>query len=140
VILGTVAVENPDLVREAARAFPGQVAVGIDAKGRPRRHPRLGRGDRCGATDLARRSRMRAWRRSSTPTSRAMARWGPNVAATEALARAVSIPVIASGGCVVAGRPDRLREATGVIAGAISGRALYDGAIDLAAAIALLKG
>ena len=63
---------------------------------------------------------------------------GPNIAATEALARAVSIPVIASGG--VSSLADLLAlQATGVIAGAISGRALYDGAIDLAAALQMLR-
>ena len=63
---------------------------------------------------------------------------GPNVAATEALARAVSIPVIASGG--VSSLDDlRALKATGVIAGAISGRALYDGAINLAEALTLLN-
>jgi phosphoribosylformimino-5-aminoimidazole carboxamide ribotide isomerase len=62
---------------------------------------------------------------------------GPNIDATEALARAVSIPVIASGG--VSSMQDLLAlRDTGVIAGAISGRALYDGAIDLGAAIAAL--
>jgi phosphoribosylformimino-5-aminoimidazole carboxamide ribotide isomerase len=63
---------------------------------------------------------------------------GPNVAATEALARAVSIPVIASGGVASLADLIALRD-TGVIAGAISGRALYDGALDLAAAIAALR-
>ena len=63
---------------------------------------------------------------------------GPNIEATEALARAVTIPVIASGG--VSSLPDliALRD-TGVIAGAISGRAIYDGALDLQAALAALK-
>ena len=64
---------------------------------------------------------------------------GPNVTATEDLARAVSIPVIASGG--VSSLDDlKALKSTGVIAGAISGRALYDGAIDLGEALALLKG
>ncbi|MFT7310876.1 MAG: phosphoribosylformimino-5-aminoimidazole carboxamide ribotide isomerase, partial [Paracoccaceae bacterium] len=63
---------------------------------------------------------------------------GPNIAATQALARATSIPVIASGGVSSMADLSTL-QATGVIAGAISGRALYDGAIDLAAALALLQ-
>ena len=63
---------------------------------------------------------------------------GPNIEATEALARAVTIPVIASGGVSTLADLVALRD-TGVIAGAISGRALYDGAIDLAEAIATLK-
>ncbi len=63
---------------------------------------------------------------------------GPNVAATEALARAVKIPVIASGGVSSMQDLHELKS-TGVISGAISGRALYDGAIDLADALAALK-
>ena len=62
---------------------------------------------------------------------------GPNVAATEALARAVNIPVIASGGVSSMADLEALRD-TGVIAGAISGRALYDGALDLGAALKAL--
>ena len=62
---------------------------------------------------------------------------GPNVAATEALARAVSVPVIASGGVSSMDDLIRLRD-TGVIAGAISGRALYDGALDLGEALRAL--
>jgi phosphoribosylformimino-5-aminoimidazole carboxamide ribotide isomerase len=63
---------------------------------------------------------------------------GPNIAATEALSRAVTIPVIASGGVSSLADLTALRD-TGTIAGAISGRALYDGAIDLTAALASLK-
>ena len=62
---------------------------------------------------------------------------GPNIKATEALARAVTIPVIASGGVASLADLTALRD-TGVIAGAISGRALYDGAIDLAEALKAL--
>jgi phosphoribosylformimino-5-aminoimidazole carboxamide ribotide isomerase len=64
---------------------------------------------------------------------------GPNIAATESLARAVNIPVIASGGVSSLADLEALK-ATGVISGAISGRALYDGAIDLATALSVLKG
>ncbi len=64
---------------------------------------------------------------------------GPNVAATAALARAVSIPVIASGGVSSLDDLIRLRD-TGVIAGAITGRALYDGAIDMKEALSVLEG
>ena len=63
---------------------------------------------------------------------------GPNIAATEALARAVNVPVIASGGVSSMEDLTRLKN-TAVIAGAISGRALYDGAIDLNEALAALK-
>jgi len=140
VILGTVAVENPDLVREAARAFPGQVAVGIDArKGRVATKGWAQETDVM-ATDLARGfedAGVAAIIYTDIDRDGAMA--GPNVAATEELARAVSIPVIASGGVSSLADLIALRD-TGVIAGAISGRALYDVALDLGASLAALKG
>jgi len=107
VILGTVAVENPDLVREAARETDVMV------------------------TDLARSFEDAGVAAIIyTDINRDGAMGGPNIAATEALARAVSIPVIASGGVSSLSDLAALK-ATGVIEGAISGRALYDGAIDL---------
>lgn len=139
VILGTVAVENPALVREAARAFPGRVAVGIDA--------RAGRVATRGwaeeteeqATDVARSFEDAGVAAIIyTDIDRDGAMQGPNVAATEALARSVTIPVIASGGVSRLSDLTALRD-TGVVAGAISGRALYDGALDLGAALAALK-
>jgi phosphoribosylformimino-5-aminoimidazole carboxamide ribotide isomerase len=138
VILGTVAVENPDLVREAARAFPDRVAVGIDArKGKVATKGWAEETD-VEATDLARQFEDAGVAAIIyTDIDRDGAMGGPNVAATEALARAVSIPVIASGGVSSLGDLIALRD-TGVIAGAISGRALYDGALDLAEALAAL--
>lgn len=99
VILGTVAVENPALVREAARAFPGQVAVGIDArKGRVATKGWATETDVM-ATDLALSFQDAGVAAIIyTDIDRDGAMQGPNIAATEALARAVSIPVIASGG------------------------------------------
>lgn len=140
VILGTAAVENPDLVRAAARAFPGQVAVGIDARaGRVATKGWATETD-LSASDLARRFEDAGVAALIyTDIDRDGAMGGPNVAATEALARAVTIPVIASGGVSSLADLIALRD-TGVIAGAISGRALYDGALDLAAAIAELRG
>ncbi len=139
VILGTVAVENPALVREAARAFPGKVAVGIDAKGGMVATRGWAEVTEVEATDLARRFEDAGVAAIIyTDIARDGAMQGPNVAATEALARAVRVPVIASGGVSSLGDLAALK-ATGVIAGAISGRALYDGAIDLGAAIALLR-
>lgn len=140
VILGTVAVENPALVRQAARAFPGRVAVGIDARKGFVATKGWAEDTTVQATDLARSfedAGVAAIIYTDIDRDGAMA--GPNVAATEALARAVTIPVIASGGVSTL---DDLRalQATGVIAGAISGRALYEGAIDLRAALALLSG
>ncbi|NDV00159.1 1-(5-phosphoribosyl)-5-[(5-phosphoribosylamino)methylideneamino]imidazole-4-carboxamide isomerase [Pseudoroseicyclus tamaricis] len=140
VILGTVAVEEPQLVREAARAFPGQVAVGIDARGGRVATKGWAEETEVEATDLARSFEDAGVAALIyTDIDRDGAMGGPNVAATETMARAVSIPVIASGGVSSMGDLTALKE-TGVIAGAISGRALYEGAIDLAAALEMLGG
>ncbi len=139
VILGTVAVENPALVRDAARAFPGRVAVGIDA--RNGRVATKGWAEETGImiTDLAKSFEDDGVTAIIyTDIERDGAMGGPNIAATEALARAVSIPVIASGGVSRMSDLTALRD-TGVIAGAISGRALYDGAIDLNEALRALR-
>ena len=138
VILGTVAVENPDLVRDAARQFPGKIAVGLDA-----RDGRVATRGWAEETDILVTDLAKAFEDAGiaaiiyTDIDRDGAMGGPNVAATEALARAVDIPVIASGGVSSMADLRRLKD-TGVISGAISGRALYDGAIDLAEALALL--
>ena len=138
VILGTVAVENPDLVRQAARAFPGQVAVGIDARAGMVATKGWAEETDVQATDLARSFEDAGVAAIIyTDIDRDGAMQGPNVPATEALARAVSIPVIASGGVSRMDDLLALRD-TGVIAGAISGRALYDGAIDLRHALGAL--
>jgi phosphoribosylformimino-5-aminoimidazole carboxamide ribotide isomerase len=140
VILGTVAVEDPGLVRAAARAFPGRVAVGIDARGGRVAVRGWAEETAMTATDLARRFEDAGVAALIyTDIDRDGAMEGPNVAATAALARAVAIPVIASGGVSSLADLQALR-ATGAIAGAISGRALYDGAIDLRAALAALAG
>lgn len=139
VILGTVAVENPALVRDAARAFPGRIAVGIDArKGRVATKGWAHETDVL-ATDLAKSFEDAGVAAIIyTDIDRDGAMQGPNIEATAALARAVAIPVIASGGVAAMADLIALRD-TGLIAGAISGRALYDGAIDLATALAALK-
>ncbi len=140
VILGTVAVENPDLVREAARIFPGQVAVGIDARDGKVATRGWAEVTATDATDLARRFEDAGVAAIIyTDIQRDGAMQGPNITATEALARAVSIPVIASGGVSSMADLLALRD-SGVIAGAISGRALYDGAIDLGVALRALRG
>jgi len=139
VILGTVAVETPALVREAARAFPGKVAVGIDARGGQVATKGWAEETGVDATDLAKSFEDAGVAAIIyTDINRDGAMQGPNVEATEALARAVTIPVIASGGVSSLNDLKALR-ATGVISGAISGRALYDGAIDLAEALKLLR-
>ncbi|WP_158967486.1 1-(5-phosphoribosyl)-5-[(5-phosphoribosylamino)methylideneamino]imidazole-4-carboxamide isomerase [Chachezhania sediminis] len=139
VILGTVAVENPDLVREAARAFPGKVAVGIDArKGRVATKGWAEETDVM-ATDLAKSFEDAGVAAIIyTDIDRDGAMQGPNVPATAALARAVSIPVIASGGVSSLDDLMALRDCGASLDGAISGRALYDGALDLKAALAAL--
>ncbi|MEJ6478027.1 MAG: 1-(5-phosphoribosyl)-5-[(5-phosphoribosylamino)methylideneamino]imidazole-4-carboxamide isomerase [Octadecabacter sp.] len=139
VILGTVAVENPKLVREAAAAFPGQVAVGIDARNGFVATKGWATETDVQVTDLAKSFEDAGVAAIIyTDILRDGAMKGPNITATEALARAVNIPVIASGGVSSLGDLTALRD-TGVIAGAISGRALYDGAIDLTQALAALR-
>lgn len=140
VILGTVAVENPDLVRDAARAFPGKVAVGIDA-----REGRVATRGWATETETEVTELARAFEDAGvaaiiyTDINRDGAMQGPNVAATAALARAVSIPVIASGGVSSLADLIALRDCGAALDGAISGRALYDGKLDLAEALAALK-
>lgn len=139
VILGTVAVENPDLVREAARAFPGKVAVGIDA-----RNGKVATKGWATETDVMVTDLAKSFEDAGvaaiiyTDILRDGAMGGPNITATADLARAVSIPVIASGGVSSLDDLIALKD-TGVIQGAISGRALYDGAIDLQGALTTLS-
>jgi len=140
VILGTVALRDPDLVKDAARAHPGRIAVGIDAK----------------AGMVA----VEGWAETSSVTARELAKRfedagvaaiiytdiardgtgaGLNIAATLELAQAVDIPVIASGG--LAGIEDlrAVKMTRGLIAGAICGRALYDGRLNPQEALALAR-
>jgi len=139
VILGTVAVENPDLVREAARAFPGQVAVGIDARNGMVATKGWATETDVQVTDLAKSFEDAGVAAIIyTDINRDGAMQGPNVAATAALARAVSIPVIASGGVSSLEDLIALRDCGVALNGAISGRALYDGALDLKQALATL--
>jgi phosphoribosylformimino-5-aminoimidazole carboxamide ribotide isomerase len=140
IIIGTAAVQDPDFVREAARLHPGRIAVGIDAKNG--------------------RVAVHGWAETSTLTAEELGRQfedagvaaiiytdiardgilkGLNIPMTLALARAVTIPVIASGGLASLADIDRLTEPDcAVLAGAISGRALYDGRIDPAEALAMI--
>ena len=139
VILGTVAVENPDLVRQAARAFPQQIAVGIDARDGKVATKGWAEETDVQATDLAMSFEDAGVAAIIyTDIMRDGAMGGPNTTATADLARSVSIPVIASGGVSSLHDLSVLKK-TGVISGAISGRALYDGAIDLSEALALLS-
>ncbi len=140
VILGTVAVENPTLVKEAARKFEGHVAVGIDARGGKVATRGWAEETDVEVTELARQFEDAGVAAIIyTDINRDGAMQGPNVEATAALANAVSIPVIASGGVSSLEDLKALKESGAALNGAISGRALYDGAIDLAEAISLLQ-
>src|SRR5512138_639444 len=135
VILGTVAVKNPALVREACRAFPGRVVLGIDARGGKVATEGWAEVSEITALDLARRFEdAGAAAIVYTDIDRDGALQGANVAATRALAEAISTPVVASLDDLAA---LLAIEASG-IEGVISGRALYDGRIDPKAALALL--
>lgn len=139
VILGTAAVEDPAFVAEAARRWPGRIAIGIDARGG--RVATRGWAEETALTASELAARFEGAGLGAiiyTDIDRDGAMGGPNIEATEALARAVTIPVIASGGVSSLGDLVALRD-TGVIAGAISGRALYDGALDLGEALAALR-
>jgi phosphoribosylformimino-5-aminoimidazole carboxamide ribotide isomerase len=141
VIIGTAAVRDPDFVREAARLFPGKVAVGIDAKDGLVAVEGWAQTSTLGAEELGRRFEDAGVAAIVyTDIARDGILKGLNIPMTLGLARAVSIPVIASGGLASMADIERLTETDcQVLAGAISGRALYDGRIDPAEALALLK-
>ncbi len=141
IILGTVAVRNPDLVREACRAFPGQIAVGIDAKGGYVAVEGWAETSELTAIDLARRFEdVGVSAIIYTDIDRDGILKGLNLPATLALAEAVSVPVIASGGLASMDDIDALlKPEHGILEGAISGRALYDGRIDVPDALRRIK-
>lgn len=141
VILGTVALRNPDLVKEACRRHPGRVAVGIDAKDGFVAVEGWAEVSTMTALDLAKKFEDAGVAAIIyTDIARDGAMQGPNTEATVALARAVSIPIIASGGVSSLEDLSALKAAGGdILEGAISGRAVYDGRIDPAAAVALLR-
>ncbi len=142
VILGTVAVKNPDLVREACRLFPGRIAVGVDARGGKVAVEGWAEASTLGAVELARKfegAGVAAIIYTDIDRDGVLA--GINWEATIEMADAVSIPVIASGG--LASLADIVRMTmpdASKLEGAISGRALYDGRIDPAEALAILRG
>lgn len=141
VILGTVAVRDPDLVKQACKRHPDRVVVGIDA--------RDGMVAVEGWTELSEITGLELAKEFEdcgvaaiiyTDIARDGAMDGPNIEATVGLANAVSVPVIASGGVSSLEDLEALKAAgTGLLEGVISGRALYDGRIDLAAAVELLN-
>ena len=141
IILGTAALKNPDLVRDAARAYPGQIAVGIDARDGIVAVEGWAEDGGMAVADLAQRfADAGVAAIVYTDIGRDGALGGVNVEATVALARSISVPVIASGGVASLDDISALMavESEGV-AGAILGRALYDGRIDPAAALALIQ-
>ena len=141
VILGTVAVRNPALVRDACKAFPGRVAVGIDAKGGKVAVEGWAEASELSAIELAQRFEDAGVAAIIyTDIDRDGILEGLNLPATLELARATAIPVIASGG--LAGLDDveaLLQPEARMLEGAITGRALYDGRLDAAAALALIE-
>ena len=141
VIIGTAAVSDPDLVREAARRHPGRVAVGIDAKAGRVAVEGWAQTSSMTAEDLGRRFEDAGVAAIVyTDIARDGVLKGLNIPATLALAEAVSIPVIASGGLASMADIERLLEPDcRRLAGAITGRALYDGRIDPAEALALIR-
>lgn len=141
VILGTVAKEKPELVAEACRLFPGRIVVGIDAKGGKVAVRGWAEVTEKSAADLARE--MEDFGVEAiiyTDIARDGMLQGPNIEATRQLAEAISIPVIASGGVSSLRDIENLLaiEASGVV-GVITGKAIYTGALDLRAAVALTK-
>ncbi len=141
VIVGTVAVHNPELVREAARRFPGRVAVGLDA--RDGRIAFAGWAETSDVTglDMARRFEDAGVAAIVfTDIARDGLLQGLNLDSTIALAEAVKIPVIASGGLASLEDVRALTQPRAKkLGGAIVGRALYDGRLDPAAALALVR-
>ena len=141
VILGTVAVRDPELVQQACQMFPGGVAVGIDAKGGKVAVEGWAEASSLGVIELAKRfegAGVAAIIYTDIDRDGVLA--GINWDATIALAKAVAIPVIASGGLASMADIERLTWPDArKLEGAISGRALYDGRIDPAEALAMLR-
>lgn len=141
VILGTVALKDPDLVIAACARHPGKVAVGIDARGGYVAVEGWADVSEIRALDLAKRFEdTGVCAIIYTDIDRDGAMQGPNVEATKALAETVSIPVIASGGVSSMDDLATLRDGIPNLDGVISGRAVYDGLINVGAAVRLLRG
>nr|WP_298690773.1 1-(5-phosphoribosyl)-5-[(5-phosphoribosylamino)methylideneamino]imidazole-4-carboxamide isomerase [uncultured Dongia sp.] len=147
VILGTVALKNPDLVKQACRTFPGKITVGIDAKGGKVAVEGWAETSELTALDLARRFEDAGVTAIIyTDIDRDGLLQGVNVSATAELAASLAIPVIASGGVsslddihALLGALPASQKGGGGIVGVISGRAIYDGRLDLKEALQLLR-
>ena len=141
VILGTAALENPQLVQQLAQAHPGRIAVGIDA-----------RNGRVATRGWLHQTPVEATRLAasldgsgvvaiiSTDITRDGVMGGPNLSALQAMARASTIPVIASGGVANLADVQALQDLHPPLAGVIIGRALYDGRVALPAALQTVAG
>jgi phosphoribosylformimino-5-aminoimidazole carboxamide ribotide isomerase len=140
VILGTAALKDPQLVIDACKAYPGRVAVGIDARGGMVAVEGWAETSNIAALDLAKKFEDAGVAAIIyTDIERDGAMGGPNVDATVSLARAVRIPIIASGGVSKMDDLAALKTAGGeLLAGVIAGRAVYDGRVEPRAAQALL--
>lgn len=145
VILGSAAVEQPELMAEAARAYPDRIVIGIDARDGMVAVKGWAEEMDLSAMDLARQAEQAGVAAIIyTDIGRDGMMTGLNLDQTMALADAVSVPVVASGGVGqlldIAALCDRAVGAPGTIEGVIVGRALYDGRVDVAAALTLLAG
>ncbi len=141
VIIGTAAVKDPSFVREAARLYPGRVAVGIDAKDGMVAVDGWAKTTRMSALDLGRSFEDAGVSAIIyTDIARDGILTGLNIEQTLALANALTIPVIASGGLASLADIERLVQPDcAKLAGAITGRALYDGRLDPTEALTLIK-
>jgi phosphoribosylformimino-5-aminoimidazole carboxamide ribotide isomerase len=141
VIIGTAAVRDPELVRSAAKAFPGRVAVGLDARDGKVAVEGWAKTSEVTALDIARRFEDAGVATIVfTDIARDGLLKGLNLDATVALAECISISVIASGGLAsIDDVKALLAPRAGKLAGAIAGRALYDGRLDSQAALALIR-
>jgi phosphoribosylformimino-5-aminoimidazole carboxamide ribotide isomerase len=141
VILGTAAVRDPDLVHNACKVFPGRVAVGIDARGGKVAVEGWAETSELTALELARRFEDAGVAAIIyTDIDRDGVLQGLNLQATAHLARSTSIPVIASGGLAsIEDVKALLRPEHSRLEGAITGRALYDGRLNAAEALGLIR-
>ncbi len=141
VVLGTIAVSDPDIVAIAARDYPGRVAVAIDARGGQVAVRGWADVTTMSAVDLARRFEdVGVAAIVYTDIDRDGILKGVNIKATMALANAVSIPVIASGGLASIEDVERLLHPDcAILEGVVVGRALYDGRLDVTAALDLIR-
>lgn len=140
VVLGTAALNDPELVRRSCRKYPGRVAVGVDARDGKVAVKGWTETSAITVDDLARRfADAGVAALIYTDIDRDGALQGPNIAATAALAQSCAIPVIASGGVSSMYDMVKLKHAAPMLDGMIVGRALYDGWVDLREALRTLK-